>query len=739
MSEELLYFNGVNGATGTYGLEPMTAAALSEQIQDDKYAEAEAIRKAEERLKTAANKVTDIVRLLAESNLAAIEGRFASPAEWRTQLAQGLASLLLGEGIEPGALKRLESKLEQDTPSLLSSIVKLLVTSGGYKDLAQLLMADADLSVEDYIKRNTDYQLSTLKQARLAQSIALALEQDASQRKPWLEALIKDLRVLPIDSIKALKGQDNSTLTDPLNTLLDALEKLPRGGNAWLERLITRLDQLYAQGRNASWFGLLDILGQELSVPVSPRTGVNEVGAPSGRDGAQPPWRELLGALDAWLDALRDKIAHRGAVEWVDPTRLDQAGWGIILPAAMKAERKAAIKEALAPLLEWRRAQAGKYFKVYEDEQGYRPGESANAFLSRYGARASDPADPEHVPYYLLIVGNPDEIPFQFQYQLDVQYAVGRIDFGDDLAAYEHYARNVAAAEQANFVQSPTVTFFAVRNPGDQATEMSATRLVEPLYNHFKDKTLDIPWRFNFVPPEAATKRQLLDLMKQGAAPAFLFTASHGLEFDCREPEMQRQNQGALLCSDWNGRAGPISQDWYVSGQDIRNNDQVGLQGAIAFFFACYGAGTPLYDEYYKQEFKTKGKIIAERPFVADLPKAMLSLSQRGALAVVGHLERAWGTSFLGEAKSAPRSIKSEHVAVFESAIERLLTGHPLGSAMEYFNVRYAALSTELTVTLDSPVDPNPRELAALWTANNDARGYLIIGDPAVRLRAAQK
>jgi len=415
------------------------------------------------------------------------------------------------------------------------------------------------------------------------------------------------------------------------------------------------------------------------------------------------------------------------AISEVDPNKLDEAGWGILF--ARNAD--AAIREALAPLIEHRRKQVpdARLFKVFQGASGYQPDDTVGTWLARFnvGLAIVDPA--AGVPLYLLIVGRPTAIPFEFQYLLDAYWSVGRLDFATP-AQYRAYAESVIAYETASTVpHRKRVAMFSVKNPGDRATALLMNQVTRPLIEGTATmKPLGERQGFTrqvFVDDEA-TKENLLSLLRgeaSGGPPALLFTGSHGVAFDRADVD-QREKQGAILCGNWPG--GPVKPAHYFAADDLAAGAKVG--GLIHFFFACYGGGCPQFDNYSRRPDGSLKEIAAE-PLVARLPQNLLA---NGALAVVAHIDRAWSYSFQVGRGAA-------QVQEFRDVMVRVMKGERIGQCTDQFNLRWTILGSELTELQRQqqaiPGQVSDAMLANKWIARDDARNYLTLGDPAVRLR----
>jgi hypothetical protein len=314
------------------------------------------------------------------------------------------------------------------------------------------------------------------------------------------------------------------------------------------------------------------------------------------------------------------------------------------------------------------------------------------------------------VPYYLLLVGDPEAIPYGFEQRLAIQFAVGRITF-DSLEDYARYARGVVAAETEQPARPPRslqAVLWGAEHPGDRATDMMIRDLTGPLAVRLPE--LSQGWTLATALGAEATRDRLLRLLGGEETPTLLFTSSHGLVFPETDPR-QLRHQGALLCSDWPGPQawqGRIPEEHYVSGCDV--GAEANVAGLVAFHFACFSAGTAQAEPEAHRRFGWPERI-APRPFVAYLPQRLLA---RGALAVLGHVGRAWSASFVWPGVGAQRQ-------TFESTLYLLMQGCPVGMALEPFRQR----SLEIAALSGAAGD----ELAAA-----DARGYAILGDPAVRI-----
>lgn len=386
-------------------------------------------------------------------------------------------------------------------------------------------------------------------------------------------------------------------------------------------------------------------------------------------------------------------------------------------------------EEALRPLIEHRIGQGIAFHAPNtQPKRGIiRMPSVASANPERW-RRALEESTGGNLPYYLLLVGGPRRFPFDVQMALEQEFATGRIDVGAgvdgaiDWDACRVWADKLVRYESGKMEVERRALLYSFAT--DDATRRSHAELSEPLAAYLDDLGRILPSRplepKRLFGHDATTARLCQEVEK--SRPAVIVTASHGLEwFDSPNP---REDWGALTDEGFSGTTGTA-----LDAARVRQCASF-APGAVMVSFACFSAGVPAESVHRLLSVKAPNAI-AGAPYTSALPRALLA-HPNGPVAFVGHVDRATSESFQARGPE-------EGPAAFKDFIQWSLGGQgTLGQAMSGFREQCGAAAVQLAQTLararKRPEVAASKEALDAWIRYHDAAGYVLLGDPVMKL-----
>lgn len=426
-------------------------------------------------------------------------------------------------------------------------------------------------------------------------------------------------------------------------------------------------------------------------------------------------WPEALPLIRATESGVqvRRALARKPALDFADPFAV---GWTYLVRADDPDREQ--IARALEPLASQRGMAEPHLPLIFSGE----PPELWDEWmLKNYGGA------PGETPHYVLIVGGPDQVPFQFQAMLDSAASVGRVAF-DDIASLQAYVDKILRLEaDDNPPARREALVFATDKGSPDPTYYSRQYMAAPVDQYVRSR-LSAPVRALYG--ESATAPALLEALTTGRA-GVIYTASHGAARPAAGLDVQRAVNGSVVCTP---EPGATAQSLLTAG-DIPADMPV-AEGAVVFQFACFSAGTPAESDY--AHWLGRERLNAKADFVAALPNRLLA-HPRGPLAFVGHVDLAWIHAF--DDPDDPDISEAWHPRLepFLAAVDALLAPQPVGLAMTAMNKRFDMGNAGLALAFDRqrrgtlPDTPEfQSRLVRSFITRSDAQNYVVLGDPAV-------
>lgn len=436
-------------------------------------------------------------------------------------------------------------------------------------------------------------------------------------------------------------------------------------------------------------------------------------------------------SFDAWGAAgKREKPKQFMAPADVDPGnwRDPSIGWGVVLPDsdAPPADKARALDapECVRTLI-----AARSNAPVFRYVSTLPPG-----ILRRYAPDGShtDPGlaglrgmDANAVPKFLLIIGSPTEIPWSFQYRLQLDAAVGRLDL--DQAGLEHYITALLGEWTGAKVTRATPVVWAVDHGPQDITRLMRRTIADRLTKAFAtDAGNEFAMQGGALAEENSTGAALLDALVT-RTPAFIATSSHGATGPLDAPKVMQAQLGV-----------PVDRDH--SALPLKTlTDTWSPHGAIWYAHACCSAGCESMssfagvassDSTLGQTLTALGALGAQS---TPLPRLLLGKASP-ARAFIGHVEPTFDWT-LRDTRNG-QTTTAHIVEALYGQLHRAAKP-PLGLAMQTYYRGVGGLWRDVANARDDvnafkagAVD----ELRRLRLIASDLESMVLLGDPTVTI-----
>ena len=430
---------------------------------------------------------------------------------------------------------------------------------------------------------------------------------------------------------------------------------------------------------------------------------------------------------DVWPSMLPPKV-QTGYLfdENADANSLALQKWGVIVP---EGDRGKELFGFISDLVAWREKEQGPKVVPFQVKPDMDAAAAQDWVVNTLSA-----IDKDERPRYLLILGDLHEVSAELQLALSTRYFVGRLAFSDE-ADYRAYVEKVIESEKngPTLERGKALVYVVRRNefPAQKAIEDAENNLITPLLTKSNERYEKgkIPVKFdqkNESAPSSASKDDFLKIVRDAPVSSLLLSVSHGKGANPDKPEAERRtNQGALCFDD----------KTFVTAEDVR--DGKFLPRGFWFLFACYGAGTPKRSAY--QHWGSQGNVSClpkegENPYIAALPKAALA-NPEGPLAIVGHLDLAWVSSYSNVAGFRNQPTRFADLA----DIANKKAWRRVGPIFGDFIRDLVDINSKITNTIDAEKAGSSPSMTIgdrtrLWMLRQDLAAYILLGDPAAYL-----